>query len=67
MAGYFVARKRRMVLEVDELVFVPDCRDEQEARRKVLTGEGVPLKGSEKVSGRRGRDRILDAGEAIEA
>lgn len=67
MAGYFVTRKKRVVLEVSELVFVPDCKDPREANRRALTGEGEPLRGSEQVILRRGRDRILETGEAIEA
>lgn len=67
MAGYFVTRKKRVVVEVTELVYVPNCTDPGDARKRAMFGEGEPLRGSEKVLMRRGRDRILEAEDAVEA
>ncbi|MBX7095275.1 MAG: hypothetical protein K1X56_11155 [Flavobacteriales bacterium] len=67
MAGYFVTRKKRVVVELDEIVFLSDCKSPEEAKRRALSGEGQLLRGSEKYVQRKGRDKIIEAEEVMEA
>jgi hypothetical protein len=67
MSAFFVTRRKRVVVEVEEVVFLNNCEDAFEARKRALTGEGELLRDSETVIDRRGRERILTALDVIEA
>jgi hypothetical protein len=67
MSAFFVTRRKRVVVEVEEVVFLNNCEDAIEARKRALIGEGELLRDSETVIDRRGRERILTALDVIEA